>query len=488
MSLLLLASPSDGALIRVQTPAPADAAAVHELGLDVWTEAPRGPWLDVRVRPGEQALLDLTGLDYVVRDPDLGVQAQHERLRLSGPVVHGGLPQEDFYADYQPLEAIHTRLDELAALRPDLAHTTSAGDSLEGRPLRAIEISAADAEAPAVLIDAGQHAREWIAIAATTCVAERLVREADALGPQLEQVRFIVLPVVNPDGYVHTWEEDRYWRKNRRPPDGVDLNRNFPVAFGGEGASGNPSSGNFHGEAPFSEPESAAIRDLAETVGPLLALLDVHSFGQLVLYPWGFQLDPAPADRALAPIAETFALALASPYATDYVSLPGAAFYPASGNIMDWAYGELGAYAYGLELRPSQDVDPPGGFVLPPEDILPVCDELFEGVLTLTKEAIDAEPPGAGDDGGATAGGSTSTGAGPEEPPPADGSSSSGAVGGTAGSTSTGSPDEVDSASSGSAPHEDESTSASGCGCTSGTNTGWLWMVLLPAVVRRRRN
>ena len=94
LSLLLLASPSDGALIRVQTPAPADAAAVHELGLDVWTEAPRGPWLDVRVRPGEQALLDLTGLDYVVRDPDLGVQAQHERLRLSGPVVHGGLPQD----------------------------------------------------------------------------------------------------------------------------------------------------------------------------------------------------------------------------------------------------------------------------------------------------------------------------------------------------------------------------------------------------------
>ena len=387
-------------MVRVHTPSPADAAAVHELGLDVWTEVPTGPWLDVRVAPGEQALLDLTGLDYHVRVPDLGERVVAERLRLQGPLAHGGLPQEDFYGDYQPLEAIHARLEELAALRPDLVQTMTAGDSLEGRAVRAIEVSAASDETPAILIDAGQHAREWIAVAATTCVAERLVREADTLGVDLEQVRFVVVPVVNPDGYVHTWNEDRYWRKNRRPPDGVDLNRNFPVAFGGEGSSGNPNAGNYRGEAPFSEPESAAIRDLAQAIGPLLALIDVHSFGQLVLYPWGFGLDAAPAERALTPAAATLADGLAGPYATEYVALQGAAFYPASGNIMDWAYGELGVYAYGLELRPGQDAEAPEGFVLPPEDIIPVCDELFEGVLGLAKEVAAADVPGVGDDGG----------------------------------------------------------------------------------------
>lgn len=42
--------------------------------------------------------------------------------------------------------------------------------------------------------------------------------------------RYIV-PVLNPDGYVHTHTKDRMWRKNRARQDGekvgVDLNRNF---------------------------------------------------------------------------------------------------------------------------------------------------------------------------------------------------------------------------------------------------------------------
>ena len=481
MSLLLLASAPEGALVRVQTPTAADATAVHELGLDVWTEVPTEPWLDVRVMPGEEALLDLTGLDYEVRVPALDVGVAAERLRLQGPVAHGGLPPEDFYADYQPLEAIHLRLDELAALRPDLVQTMSAGDSLEGRALRAIEISTAPDDAPAILLDAGQHAREWIAVAATTCVAERLVRDAEALGPVLAQVRFIVVPVVNPDGYVYTWEEERYWRKNRRPPGGVDLNRNFPVAFGGEGSSGNPSSGNYRGEAPFSEPESAAIRDLAQAVAPVLAVVDVHSFGQLVLYPWGFGLDPAPADQALAAAADAFTEALVAPYGTEYVALQGAGFYPASGNIMDWAYGELGVYAYGLELRPGGDAEAPEGFVLPPEDIIPVCDELLEGVLALASEIADADAPGAGDDGAASVGGSTSSGGSDEEPPPLGTSSSS--TGGFEG-TSTGWREPLGSSETG-APEED-ATGEPGCGCTSGGSPSWAWL-LIPAL-RRRRN
>ena len=41
-----------------------------------------------------------------------------------------------------------------------------------------------------------------------------------------------ILPVVNPDGYVYTWTDDRLWRKSRRPNRGsecigTDLNRNF---------------------------------------------------------------------------------------------------------------------------------------------------------------------------------------------------------------------------------------------------------------------
>lgn len=489
-------------VVRVQTPTGDDADTVAALGLDVWTEGSGGPWLDVRVQPGEQALLDLTGLEYTVHIPDLGPAVQEERLRLSGPVVHGGAPPEEFFSDYAPIDEIEAHLESLVALRPDLVTPTSPGSSFDGRPLQALQISAAADGAPVVLINGGQHAREWISVAATTCLADRLVRDADdpRVAAALDQVRFVVIPVVNPDGYAHTWAPDgeRFWRKNRRPPEGVDLNRNFAVAFGGPGASGNPSAGNYHGEAAFSEPESAAMRDLVDGLDPLLALVDVHAYGQLVLYPWGFELDPAPDDEILAPAAQTLSDGLEAPWGTDYVAIPGAGLYPAAGNIMDWAYGERGAYAYGIELRPNGDAEPPFGFILPPEDIIPVCDELFEGVMGLTEFIAEVEPPGAGDDGGASGGDSTSSSTG--EPPVSDGtgagdSSSGGLSGGTGGGStgstsggSTGTPDGTSAAGSGSTGEDASAAeSDSGCGCTSGGpgSAAMLWGLLL--FVRRRR-
>ena len=495
--MLLAPLAADGeALVRVQTPTPEHRQWVTDLGLDVWTEVPTGPWLDVRLRAGERALLDQTGLDYAVRVPDLGARVREERLRLDGPVVHGGPAPTDFFADYAPLDAIDDHLASLVPLRPDLVTALEPGQSLEGHPLQALQITAAPAEAPAVLLDSGQHAREWIAIASTVCVADRLVREADTprVAAVLDEVRIVVLPIVNPDGYAHTWDGDRFWRKNRRPPDGVDLNRNFPVAFGGPGASNNPEAGNFHGDAPFSEPEALAVRDLAESLDPLLALIDVHAYGQLVLYPWGFQPDPAPADAVLEPAAQSLRDGLAAPWNTDYVAIPGAELYPAAGNIMDWAYGELGVYAYGLEMRPGPDAEHPDGFILPPEDIIPVCDELFEGVLAVAEHITGTQPPGAGDDGAASgaeegSGGDTtsgdtttglatsSTGSLPDEGTAAAGSS-----------TNAGQPDTSSEDSGDSTGPSADTTGSGGCGCSSNTPPNWSVLLLLFAVGIRRRS
>ncbi|MCR9159920.1 MAG: M14 metallopeptidase family protein [Nannocystaceae bacterium] len=498
--LLFAAAPHGDALVRVQTPTASDAATVHELGLDVWTEVPQGPWLDVRVKQGQWAQLDVTGLDYEVRVPDLGPQVEAERLRLAGPVAHGGEPDPDaFFGDFADLAQIHARIDELAALHPDIATVIETGESLEGRRLPALRVTRAPEGSPTILLDAGQHAREWIGISSATCVADRLVRRADEpeVAPLLAAMQFVIFPVVNPDGYVHSWEVDRLWRKNRRPPDGVDLNRNFPVVFGGPGASDNPMAGNYHGEAAFSEPESAAVRDLAEDLDPLLAVVDVHSYGQLVLYPWGFTLDPAPADDALSTAAQTLSQGLGAAYGTPYEPIPGAGLYPASGNLMDWAYGDLGAYSYVLEMRPASDVEFPLGFVLPPEDIIPVCDELYDGLLALSEQLADTDPPGAGDDGGAwestsSSGGSTETGQTTIEPP--QGTSSSGGIEGTGAGTTSGSTTAAPRGSEGSsteAQGADSETSAdSGCGCTSsagGTYWALLGLLLFARRTPRRR-
>lgn len=72
-------------------------------------------------------------------------------------------------------------------------------------------------------------------------------------------------PLINPDGYEHSHNRDRLWRKNRANPEkgscaGTDLNRNFGYKWGGQGASRQPCRETYAGSGPFSEPETAAIQ------------------------------------------------------------------------------------------------------------------------------------------------------------------------------------------------------------------------------------
>jgi murein tripeptide amidase MpaA len=191
-----------------------------------------------------------------------------------------------------------------------------------------------------------------------------------------------VVPVVNPDGYQYSWGTDRYWRKNRRDRHGVDLNRNFGVAWGGEGSSRNKRSEIYRGEHEFSEPESAALRDLARRERIALHV-DFHAYGQLILYPWSYTASPARDRDRLAAIGDRIASAMYAAHHTPYRLMAGVELYPAAGTATDWAYGDAGATSFTIELRPRGR----GGFVLPPEEIRPTCDEGLAAVLALQSAA-----------------------------------------------------------------------------------------------------
>ena len=123
----------------------------------------------------------------------------------------------------------------------------------------------------------------------------------------LDNFKVAVVPIVNPDGRNFA-EEGYLWRKNTNPnpppeeepapfPDyGIDLNRNFSEKWGEiEGGSSNdPSEFDYRGVAPFSEPETQAVRDYVTSLFPdqkapgdfesapddtTGVFLDVHSFG-----------------------------------------------------------------------------------------------------------------------------------------------------------------------------------------------------------------
>lgn len=96
----------------------------------------------------------------------------------------------------------------LAAYHSDIVSTEVVGYSYEGRLLRAVKISQVgrgnvDGSRPIVFIDAGVHAREWAAHMFAMYLLHEIV-ELRAMGPLLQNFDIIILPVVNPDGYVFT--------------------------------------------------------------------------------------------------------------------------------------------------------------------------------------------------------------------------------------------------------------------------------------------
>ena len=345
------------------------------LAHDVWTEAriPDEP-IDIVVTERELVQLERAGVAYEVLDRDIDATAAAEALRLQT-----ARPGDDWFAEYHDLEATGEHLQELAELAPDRASLHVIGTSIEGRPIWALRIGSGTP----MLINGTQHAREWIATAVSSCIADRLVRDYDRdarVKAFVDTTELWVVPVVNPDGYQHTWSGDRYWRKNRRDRHGVDLNRNFSVAYGGKGSSSSKRSEIYRGEHAFSEPETQALRDLVQRVRPELHV-DFHAYGQLLLYPWMHTNTASPDRDRYRAIADRMASAIYAQHEKRYVMKSGEELYASSGTMSDYMYGEAKALSYTIELRPQSGGYK--GFVLPPEQIRPTCDEGFAAVLEL---------------------------------------------------------------------------------------------------------
>ena len=74
---------------------------------------------------------------------------------------------------------------------------------------------------------------------------------------------------------------------------GVDLNRNYGYEWGFDDDGSSPFTENqtYRGPAPFSEPETNAIREFCNGHEFQIALNN-HSFGNLLIYPFGFSDSP----------------------------------------------------------------------------------------------------------------------------------------------------------------------------------------------------
>jgi len=241
-----------------------------------------------------------------------------------------------------------------------LIHLDSVGASYEGRPILAVKIGAADDAAgrPNVLFMATHHAREWI----STAIAMKLIRWLADSAPALVATHDVwVIPVENPDGYQYTFTADRYWRKNRRPNAngsfGVDPNRNYPGFWGVDeaGSSGLQYAETYRGTSAASEPETQAVMAFHAAHPPVLSV-SYHSYGGLVLYPWGFRAGELPPDlprfQALAgtDLAPAVIDGVPASSIDHYHPGPGWNLYTTNGEYTDWAYRTYGTIAFTTEL------------------------------------------------------------------------------------------------------------------------------------------
>lgn len=82
------------------------------------------------------------------------------------------------------------------------------------------------------------------------------------------------------------------WRKTRKPGAtciGTDGNRNFKYHWGEVGASAYECTDTFRGTTSFSEPETIVVRTILESLAETCTFyLTLHSYGNYLLYPWGY--------------------------------------------------------------------------------------------------------------------------------------------------------------------------------------------------------
>ncbi|MGB5288145.1 MAG: M14 family zinc carboxypeptidase [Ignavibacteriaceae bacterium] len=251
---------------------------------------------------------------------------------------------------FYTLAEINAKLDSMYLQYPNIiTQKFSIGLSIENRPIYAVKISdnpTVNESEPQVHMNSLIHAREPQGMMTVMYYMYYLL-ENYGTDPEVtylvnnREIYFVLC--INPDGYEYNRQTNPsgggMWRKNRRNNGGsygVDLNRNFGYMWGynNSGSSGTPSSETYRGTAAFSEPETQAIRNFANSKNFKTAL-NYHTYSNLLLYPWGYINSPTPDN------------AIFIEYSDDMVAYngyengqPPQILYDVNGSSDDWMYGE----------------------------------------------------------------------------------------------------------------------------------------------------
>lgn len=341
----------------------------------------------------------------------LGYRVELEAREVSTWRAASALDPRFYYFDDQyPSPNNRHVVDLLQAVNaayPDLTQLIDVGDawlvSQPGEPDRDIWVLRITNEdpsygeildKPAFFLSAAMHARE----VATAELAIRYVKYLTAgydgaggygVDPDVtwlvdHHVAY-VLVMHNPDGHVENERDPSCFRRKNVDWDdgcflpyawGVDLNRNHSFLWGCcGGSSGDPCRETYRGPSRASEPETQALeryfaKVMKDQNGPngedeipppasvntTGIFISLHSYGDLILWPWGFDdYGSAPNHAELQTIGRKFAAF------NGYVPV-GMIGYETDGTADDWTYGMFGIPSFTFEVGPADEGDCSGFF------------------------------------------------------------------------------------------------------------------------------
>ena len=346
-------------LIEVEIHSDAELRLLNDLCHDVDDHHAHGlhDHAVVYATDAEQELLRQRGFVFEVEIEDLA-SFYEERARLDR-----GRNSVGSMGGFRTLAEIYQEMDRLAAAHPALVSPRfSIGQSIQGRDIYAQRISITPAQhdpaKPVAWYDAIHHAREPMSGESLLQFANYLATNYgvdDDVTRIVETRNVLFVPCVNPDGYEYNRQTNPngggLWRKNRRGGYGVDLNRNYDYEWGSQwnGSSGNQGSETYRGSAPFSEPETQAIRDLLAVQTPAMSV-SAHTYSDLWIYPWGYSTVYTSENQQFRNWSEEQTAENGWVYGTAWEVL-----YTANGVSDDYHYGEHGTYAFTPEIGNSGD-------------------------------------------------------------------------------------------------------------------------------------
>ncbi|KAL0830102.1 hypothetical protein ABMA28_003559 [Loxostege sticticalis] len=295
--------------------------------------------------------------------------------------------------DFKKYYRYNEILEHLYRLQESYINSTTSfevigfGRTAENRPLVYLKLTNTNIQTniqkPTIVIEAGIIPREWITIPSALYVVDRILNE----NKFLDDFEWVIIPVLNPDGYEYTHTNLRLWTKSRSTNSnlgaicpGVNINRNFDLQWSTFDSSSSPCSHIFAGVSPFSEIESQLIRSIIKDFGARLRMyISLQNTGGFISYPWHYERAASGMFRQHLLLGLDMVAAMKEDYALDISA--DASGDRASGTSTDYARNETVLYTFNLDIAPRGS----DGVLVPEEEIVDIAEDVWRAVSAAAK-------------------------------------------------------------------------------------------------------